>query len=358
MLKKIILATSLFFISINSYSYQFDKIVTFGDSLSDNGNLYRFLAHIIPKSPPYYEGRFSNGPVWVETLFTNYFHKPSDYNFQDFAVGGAGTIISSKEELPYTISLEVDDYLYLHNYHNKDTSLFIFWIGANDYLKGPTNVDMITTQVITAIGNNIEAIIANGGVMVMVANLPDLGLTPEARQNNTQQILTQLTLSHNQKLSAKYNDLKLRYPNVKFAYFDVYSLLNEVIANPQKFYLTNTTDPCYTGGFTLQASNYSKTQERVLENYLTQQLQIHKLHLTEKSKKAILTNPSLREVLVMGYQSQNSTQLPTANDDPTCLGYLFWDHLHPTTAIHQYLAQYGKLSLDTAGITAINSLKS
>jgi len=45
------------------------EIVVFGDSLSDTGNLF---AHLIseglpgfPPSPPYYYGRFSNGPALV-----------------------------------------------------------------------------------------------------------------------------------------------------------------------------------------------------------------------------------------------------------------------------------------------------
>ncbi len=36
------------------------NIVVFGDSLSDNGNLYEIMKHQLPQSPPYFEGRFSN----------------------------------------------------------------------------------------------------------------------------------------------------------------------------------------------------------------------------------------------------------------------------------------------------------
>ncbi|HDV5785644.1 TPA: hypothetical protein RJD83_002616 [Legionella pneumophila] len=42
------------------------NIVVFGDGLSDNGNLYAYTNHRRPASPAYYNGRFSNGPVWVE----------------------------------------------------------------------------------------------------------------------------------------------------------------------------------------------------------------------------------------------------------------------------------------------------
>ena len=41
------------------------QIVAFGDSLIDTGNV--FAATGQPPAP-YYDGRFSNGPVWVEYL--------------------------------------------------------------------------------------------------------------------------------------------------------------------------------------------------------------------------------------------------------------------------------------------------
>ena len=43
-------------------------LYVFGDSLSDTGNLFALTFGIEPPSPPYFDGRFSDGPVWVETL--------------------------------------------------------------------------------------------------------------------------------------------------------------------------------------------------------------------------------------------------------------------------------------------------
>ncbi|MFM2422855.1 MAG: hypothetical protein RL291_1385, partial [Pseudomonadota bacterium] len=41
------------------------RIVTFGDSLSDNGNLFALSGF---PAPPYFAGRFSNGQTWTEIL--------------------------------------------------------------------------------------------------------------------------------------------------------------------------------------------------------------------------------------------------------------------------------------------------
>ena len=62
----------------------FTAVISYGDSLSDNGNLYALTGQ--PPSPPYYMGRFSNGPVTVEQLAGS-LGSP----LLDFAYGGATT---------------------------------------------------------------------------------------------------------------------------------------------------------------------------------------------------------------------------------------------------------------------------
>ncbi|KTD33124.1 lysophospholipase A [Legionella nautarum] len=349
MFKKTLCLVFLFLFSLNSYSYKFDTIVTFGDSLSDNGNLYQFIGHLIPSSPPYYEGRFSNGPVWIENLYQTYFTNTKPENFLDFAVGGAGAVLSYKENLPYSLDAELNNYLYLHNFANKNKTLFIVWIGGNNYLNGPSNVDDITTSVVDAIGNNLKALVERGGVMFLVVNLPDLGKTPEAARSNSQELLTKLTLMHNQKLLDKFNALKEEYPNVSWTYFDVYSMLNQVMDSPQQYGISNITQPCYTGGFYGSSVTAETTNNPIqLNNYLTQQAQKNEVNLDEKTRQAILENPALREALSMSYQNQLQPRL--AADKESCEGYLFWDHVHPTATIHQLIAQNAKSILDEAGL--------
>ena len=47
----------------------FSNMVVFGDSLSDTGNLFIATGGTQPPAgQPYFNGRFSDGPLWVESL--------------------------------------------------------------------------------------------------------------------------------------------------------------------------------------------------------------------------------------------------------------------------------------------------
>ena len=48
--------------------FRFKSIVIFGDSYSDNGNVYKLSNRAWPLSPPYYRGRYCNGLNWVDQL--------------------------------------------------------------------------------------------------------------------------------------------------------------------------------------------------------------------------------------------------------------------------------------------------
>ena len=70
--------------SLVASASSFSSVIVYGDSLSDNGNLYALSGDTYPPSPPYYDGRFSNGPVAVEQLAADL-----GVPLYDFAVAGA-----------------------------------------------------------------------------------------------------------------------------------------------------------------------------------------------------------------------------------------------------------------------------
>src|SRR5215471_3275020 len=71
----------------------FSNMVVFGDSLSDVGNLQAEWFINTP-GPYYWNGRFSNGPVWAETTMTGLGLPALDHSSAggtDYAYGGAKT---------------------------------------------------------------------------------------------------------------------------------------------------------------------------------------------------------------------------------------------------------------------------
>ncbi len=113
----------------------YTAVISYGDSLSDNGNL--FAATGQPPAP-YWNGRFSNGYVTVEYL-ANSLHSP----LLDFAWGGATTGVGNYSDhgnqtsfgfagLPgmgTEVALSLGTITPIAS-----TSLFVVWGGPNDFL--------------------------------------------------------------------------------------------------------------------------------------------------------------------------------------------------------------------------------
>ena len=54
--------------STHAKAPSYSRIVVFGDGLSDAGHFGRLTTNRYPPSPPFHEGRWTNGPTWVEHL--------------------------------------------------------------------------------------------------------------------------------------------------------------------------------------------------------------------------------------------------------------------------------------------------
>lgn len=89
------LVPSLILIALLACTLQagsFTYIAVFGDSLSDNGNLYAFSGGAFPPSPPYYAGRVSNGQVAVEYMAGILGSPLLDYAFAGATTGIGNTL--------------------------------------------------------------------------------------------------------------------------------------------------------------------------------------------------------------------------------------------------------------------------
>ncbi len=165
----------------------FTDLYVFGDSLSDSGNLFALTFGTVPPSPPYFDGRFSNGPVWVETLApllglevdfdTDVTVDPLANNQ---AVGGAFTDTRNENEavLPSLAGTgilgQVASFDAAGGRIGRD-DLVVIWGGANNYLFDPA---ARPRQVVRDLVEAVESLADLGARRFLLPNLPDLGRTP------------------------------------------------------------------------------------------------------------------------------------------------------------------------------------
>lgn len=236
----------------------FSSVYAFGDSLSDAGNIATSTAGYLPRSP-YSDGRFSNGAVWVQDLSQNLGLPPVKASLQggtDYAYGGATTGTTSihqanPTDLPTqvaTFSQQVPS--------PSPNALYTVWIGANDVLdiaNSPETSAQQQAAVQQAVGNEVTAIdslIAHGAKDLMVLDVPDLSKTPhETARPASQAASGSLAQAYNADLGAALQQI-MAADHVSIDYIDTYSLLNQAIASPATYGLTNVTQPLWNGTLT------------------------------------------------------------------------------------------------------------
>lgn len=104
----------------------YDNIIAFADSYTDNGN--DFANSGFPPSPPYFEGRFTNGPTWLE-----YVAKKISLPVTNVGHGGATTNNADvySEFNGWTVPGLLQQIENIHVEGSSD-SLFVIEIGYND----------------------------------------------------------------------------------------------------------------------------------------------------------------------------------------------------------------------------------
>lgn len=264
----------------------FSDIYVIGDSLSDTGN-NEIVAPggDIPGTDFTYgdNGRFANGPVWAEYLSDNLGLgplKPSRAGGNNYAHGGAGIDFRGGPETG--LLAQYQHYKEDRGPRGADSdALYIVWGGANELREkiGPES------DPVAVIGNSMAAyrgmlsdLIATGADHLLVPNLPNLGRTPEARMAGVAGQVTQLSLLWNSFLDGMLGGLQ-QETGANIYTYDTFSLLEGVFANAESLGFTNTTDPCST--------------------------------------------------------VRNNVEIPCDNPDE----YIFWDILHPTTAVHELIGE-------------------
>ncbi|OGT48799.1 MAG: hypothetical protein A3E82_08290 [Gammaproteobacteria bacterium RIFCSPHIGHO2_12_FULL_38_11] len=345
MLKKILIVIlSVFFAQAifadNVITPKFKQIVFLGDSLSDNGNLYKMSGGVIPQYLPYYKGRFSDGYTWSDRvsyqLYSRYFIAS-----QNYAVGGATAVFHNPFDgyLPVSLNMEYDAYEAKNLLLNKDNTLFVIWIGANDYLPGASNVDQATTDVVNAITAVVRNLAAINGSQFLIIDIPDLAVTPEASIKNLTANYQQLYLMHNQKMHDAILKLRAAYPGTIFMEFNFTDnpILKMLVTsdtyrkNFNKKYninLTNVTDPCWTGAYLKKTSI-----ESMQANFSKNSASGAKINSAQLARY-IQNNPALQIAYQVG-ESVGAGGIICANPNQ----FIFWDEVHPTAVVHKVLSK-------------------
>ena len=210
------------------------NIHVFGDSLSDNGNLFTVSGG--PPSPPYFDGRFSNGPVWVEYL--DDMLPRAELN--NFAFGGSfsntGNIFGA---LPGVLE-QVEDFVD-NGPQLMPRDLCIVWSGANNYIFEPSTSapSMIVDDVLEAIEELEEA----GCQSFLIPNLPNIGETPFGKSvPGLEALLTAKIEAHNDDLADEIDILR---EDLDIILLDVNTIFARALAGQLGF--VNSTVPCLVG---------------------------------------------------------------------------------------------------------------
>ncbi len=236
---------ALFLALASAQASAYSTMYVFGDSLSDTGNV-NIVTGGVP-FPPYATGRFSNGPVWVETLATNLGLSASAAlaGGTNYAFGGAATGAPFTSSVP-TLTQQVSSYFLPGVGGVADpNALYVVWGGGNDVRTGDPSV---LTYSVPNISNIITTLAAAGATNFLVPNLPDIGLTPEAQAGGPAVVAgaTYLSTTFNTQLATATAGLRTSL-GVNIIDLDVYTFLNNVIANPSLYGLTDTSNRCFTG---------------------------------------------------------------------------------------------------------------
>lgn len=271
-------------VPFGSANAAYSQIVAFGDSLSDNGNVFATtkgaLGVGIP-SAPYWNGRFSNGPVAVEVMA-----QTLGLSLVDHAYGGALTGTTNRAGVPGLpgIQSEVDQFTSGLTSAGKTadaSALYFLWGGANDFFSADDKLAAVAPAIANLAGQ-VSQLYDVGARDFFVPLLPDLANTAAAiaAGPQAQAQAHALSMLFNTNLSTALQGLQGSLAGSNIRVFDP----NPSLTAARDVILAaggTASQPCWTG------------------NYLG-------------SGASVCTNPEL---------------------------HVLWDGVHPSAALHQAMGQ-------------------
>jgi phospholipase/lecithinase/hemolysin len=250
----------------------FSRILVFGDSLSDVGNLRHRMQEKGISYPGgdfnYSDGRFTNSSdtspssklfvgVWHEQLARTFLNMPTSGpsldGGDDFSFGGATTEDGTRDYTLFDASIfgnvtvtidnmgkQVDDYITRRTLD--PNALFVIWGGGNDLFDNDSASNVTATAARVAMLVNR---LANAGARYfLVPNVPPLGGVPRYSDNGTAQAAKNRASSdYRAQLSANLDStigmLASQGKQIQVGRMDIWSLFVRFVANPNAYGITD-----------------------------------------------------------------------------------------------------------------------
>lgn len=268
----LILALMLLVPGWASAQTSFDRIVVFGDSLSDPGNAfvilgkantppYQSLDQLLVPDMPYARGghHFTNGATWVEQLARQFAlsgntrpaFRDLGTDATNYAIGGAR---AHDKAGAATITFEVTTFLNVFGGQAPANALYVVEFGSNDIRDAlEAQNAAIIEQAVDSVQANIASLYSAGARKFLVCNAPDLSLTPaliatDKVMPGAAAAAHQLSLYYNFLLDYLLTSMTSQYPDMQVVRVGFFGKLEEVVGDPAAFGLSVVDTPCLTPG--------------------------------------------------------------------------------------------------------------
>lgn len=225
----------------------FDAIYVFGDSYNDVGNIFTATGGAVPPAP-YFNGRFSNGPIWIDHLAGTYNVKitPSLTGGADYAFGGAEVTQAVPEgalSIP-SIPQQVDLYLSQHNFKADPLALYIVEGGGNDILDATGgSPDALGREIAFGLLSSIAQLQRAGARYFLVPGLFNVGLLPASVASGNSAFALAASQAANSALDLGIF-IESFLPGTHFYRIDTFSMLQAIVKDGSHYGFTDISDPC------------------------------------------------------------------------------------------------------------------
>lgn len=227
-----------------TFDHVFDHVFALGDSFSDTGALFRMAG--IPDASVYWEGRFSDGMVWVEYLAKN-----CSAELTSLAVGGATT---DQDSVPNQLLPAIPGCLQQAARfvemapRDKKTLVTMAFVG-NDFFHGgnaSTYMDNMRECVDVVAKSG-----AASSILVTTSFLPEIVPFFGGEGKDLKETVVNATREISAQWSKLLKDLRANYPAVKFTGYDMGATLQGIFKRGleqchSQHFIFDTTGTCHS----------------------------------------------------------------------------------------------------------------